>query len=164
MEKGAKAPSEVYLHTAIYRHRPDVNAVAHLHSPAVIALSVAGKEFIPVIYRGSLFGNGVPVYDDCRTIDSWERGTALAETLSDRSAVIMPGHGSVVVAESVKAVLFYSLNFELNAKNQMAAYQMGEEPRKLRNEEIEEGKRLYGKRLFDKLWEYYLDKANLKAQ
>lgn len=155
------APSEVYIHTAIYQSRPDVNAVAHLHSPAVIALSVAKKKFITVIPRGSVFAAGVPIYDDSRTINSLDSGKALAEMLGKRRAVILRAHGAVVVAESVKALLFYALSLELNAREQLAAYQAGEQPCALREEEIRESNRLYGQRLFEKAWDYYVDKAAL---
>lgn len=156
------SPTEVHIHTAIYRCRPDVNAVAHLHSPEVIALSVAGKAYVPVIPRGSIFADGVPLQDDSRSVNSLELGTVLANTLGRRRAVILRGHGSVVVADSVKALLFYSLSLELNARAQLAAYQAGEQPCVLREEEIREGNRLYGQRLFEKAWDYYVDKAALK--
>lgn len=160
--EGSLAPSEIHLHTAIYQRRPDVGAVAHLHSPAVIAFSVTGKTFIPVIYRGYMFGEGVPFYDDSRTISSLNDGKALAETLGQRRAVIMRGHGSVVVADTLPALLYYSLSLELNARNQLAAYQAGVTPLPLRPEEIEEGNRHFGQKSFEKAWKYYVHKAGLK--
>lgn len=160
-EEGTAAPTEVYIHTAIYQRRPDVQAVAHLHSPAVIALSVAKKKFMPVIPRGSVFAEGVPEYDDSRTVNSPASGRALADVLGERRAVILCAHGSVVAAESVKALLFYALSLELNAGDQLAAYHAGEQPRVLREEEIRAGNRLYGQRLFEKAWDYYADKAAL---
>src|SRR5258706_15746224 len=33
MPKGLRTPSEVFIHTEIYRARPEVNAVLHLHPP-----------------------------------------------------------------------------------------------------------------------------------
>lgn len=161
-ETGSLAPSEVYIHTLIYRHRPDVNAIAHTHSPAVIGLSTAGKKFVPIIYRGYIFVDGVPLYDDSRTVCSVDTGKDLAETLGQRQAVIMRGHGSVVVADNMKALLFYSLSLELNAKYQLTVYQTGEQPRPLSREEMEEGKRHFGHKTFEKAWQYYVDKAALK--
>lgn len=165
LEKGAKPPSEVYIHTAVYQRRTDVNAVAHLHSPAIIALSAGGKAFLPVIYRASIFADGVPLYDDCRAITSADRGNALAETLGQKRAAIIRGHGSVVVAESIKALFLTSLYLEDNAKNLIAAYQMGR-PCVLREEELAEGNSLWfwNPRLFEKMWTYYLDKAGIKLQ
>jgi L-ribulose-5-phosphate 4-epimerase len=155
------APSEVYIHTAIYQSRPDVNAVAHLHSQSVIDLGVAGKTFIPVIPRGSVFAAGVPMHDDSSTVNSVKSGMALAELLGKRRAVILRAHGAVVVAESMKALLFYALSLELNARSQLAAFQSGEQPCALRDDEIRESNRLYGQRLFEKAWDYYVDKAAL---
>lgn len=162
LRKESMAPLEVHIHTAIYQRRPDVNAVAHLHSPAVIALSVTGKTFIPVIYRGYMFGAGVPFYDDSRTVGSLNSGKVLAETLGQKSAVIMRGHGSVVVADTLQALLYYSLSLELNARNQLAAYQAGVTPLPLRPEEIEEGNRHFGQKSFEKAWKYYVHKVGLK--
>jgi hypothetical protein len=62
----------------------------------------------------------------------------------------------------VKSLLFYSLFLELNARNQFAAYQIGEQPRTLREEEIEEGNRSHGQRFFEKVWDYYVEKAAIK--
>ena len=162
LEKGTQAPSEIYIHTSIYQRRPDVQAIAHLHSPAVIALSITGKKFLPVIGRGALFAAGVPIYDDTRIVTSPDSGLCLAETLGDRRAVILYGHGSVVVAESVKALFAYALILENNARNQLAACQVGAQPRLLREEEIKEENLLYGQRLFEKIWDYYVHKADLK--
>jgi len=156
-----KPPSEVYIHSTIYRERPDVFSVAHLHSPAIIELSVAGKTFTPVINRGSYFADGVPVYDDCQNIGSDERGLALAQRLGDKKAVIIRGHGSVVVGENIKAVLFGSHFAELNAKYQISAYHMGEEPRALKDNEKSEYSAFWSNRIYEKVWNYYLDKANI---
>src|SRR6478672_4274727 len=35
--------SEILLHLAIYRHRPDVHAVVHSHAPHATAFAVAGE-------------------------------------------------------------------------------------------------------------------------
>ncbi len=162
-EEESFAPAEVHIHTLIYRHRPDVNAVAHTHSPAVIALSTSGKKFIPIIYRSYIFVEGVPLYDNSRTVCSVDSGQNLAETLGQSQAVIMRGHGAVVVGENLKSLLFSSLTLELNAKYQLANYQMGVEPRPLQTEELEEGQRFFSnQRTFDKAWQYYIDKTALR--
>jgi len=43
--------SETPLHTLIYRHRPDVNAIVHTHSPFATSFSVL-HEAIPLICNG----------------------------------------------------------------------------------------------------------------
>jgi len=161
LEEGVKPPSEVFIYTAIYKHFPDVSAVAHLHSPAIISLSVLGKAYVPVIPRGSIFPDGIPVFEDSRLINSRERGLALAKALGSNRAVVLRGHGSVAIAESLKAVLFRAYFSELNAKYQMDAYRAGQEPQRLPEDEIKEANAHYSGRLYDKVWNYFFHKANI---
>ena len=50
------------LHQAIYKLRPDVKAVFHFHSPAVILLSVVGQSIRPMHNYSAIFYQGVPLY------------------------------------------------------------------------------------------------------
>jgi ribulose-5-phosphate 4-epimerase/fuculose-1-phosphate aldolase len=161
MEEGKKLPGEVYIHTSIYRHRPDVMSVAHLHSPSAKILSVTGKDYLPVINHGAIFADGVPIYDDCRHINSPGRGKLMALALGQKRALIFRGHGSVVVAENIKALFAASVHFEENAKNLIEAHRIGE-PIRLKEDEIIEGKRAWNPNRFEKVWSFYLDKTNLR--
>jgi len=162
VSEGTRAPSEIPLHTSIYRMRPDVQAVAHIHSPMVIILSIANKKIIPVVGQGSIFPvSGVPVYDDSRLINSTERGEAMARTLGRERAVVLRAHGATVVGESVEAVFFASFCLEDNAGKLFAAYQIGQ-PKALPSDEIEEGKSVfYTERVYNKAWSYYHDKTGI---
>ncbi len=77
----------------------------------------------------------------------------------------MRSHGSVVAAESVKALFYTCLYLEENARNLITIYQMGE-PHGLKPEELAEGNSqwFWNPRLFDKVWNYYLDKAGLREK
>jgi ribulose-5-phosphate 4-epimerase/fuculose-1-phosphate aldolase len=160
LEGGVKLPSEIHIHTSIYRRREDVKAVAHLHPPATTALSVAGKAYIPVIHHGAIFAGGVPVYDDCAHVNTAEKGDSLATLLGSRRAAIMRGHGAVVVAQSVKGVFFGSVYLEDNAKRLLDAYKMGE-PIALRADELEVGGRIWRQPQFEKIWNYYQEKSGI---
>jgi len=160
LEAGARLPLEIHIHISIYRRRPDVNAIAHLHSPAVIALSAAGKEYVPVIYHGAIFAARVPMYDDCTHVNTAEKGDSLAAILGQGRAAIMRGHGAVVVAESVKGVFLGSVYLEDNAKVLLDAYKIGK-PCVLRENELQAGKRIWRKATFEKIWEYYQEKSGI---
>lgn len=160
LEAGTKVPSEIHIHTSIYRRRADVLAVAHLHPPATTALSVAEKDYVPVMHHGAVFSAGVPVYDDCSHVNTRQKGDALAALLGQRRATIMRGHGAVVVAESVKGAFFGSVYLEDNAEKLMEAHKMGE-PRALREEELEVGDRIWRQPQFEKIWNYYLEKSGV---
>ena len=50
------------LHQAIYKARPDVKAIFHFHSPAVVLLSVVGQSIRPMHNYSAIFYEGVPLY------------------------------------------------------------------------------------------------------
>ncbi|MDP2643937.1 MAG: class II aldolase/adducin family protein [Desulfobacterales bacterium] len=154
-------PSEKHIHTSVYRARPDVNAVAHLHPPVTTALSAAGKAYLPVMHHGAIFADGVPVYDDCRHVNTVARGDAVAALLGPRRrALIMRGHGAVVVAESVRAVFYASVYLEDNAEKLAEAYKIGQ-PVALREEELELNQWAWREPQFQKVWNYYQEKTGI---
>src|SRR5262245_3455819 len=62
------------LHQAIYRVRPDVKAVFHFHSPAVILLSVIGETIRHLHNYSAIFYQGVPLCNGAGQVESaeWE--------------------------------------------------------------------------------------------
>ena len=160
LDENTIVPSEIHIHMAVYRRRPDINTVAHLHPPVTTALSVAGRTYVPVMHHGAIFGTGVPVHDDCGHVNSREKGDALAETLGDHRAMIMRGHGAVVVAESVKAVFFGSVYLEDNARKLSESLKIGE-PIPLREDELKASAGIWRQNQFDKVWQYYQEKSGI---
>jgi ribulose-5-phosphate 4-epimerase/fuculose-1-phosphate aldolase len=169
MDRNAQAPKETPLHVAVYRERPDVRAVSHMHSPMVIILSVIHQKIIPVTPHGTMFPqSGVPVYNDSRLIDTMERGTKVARKLGKGRAVILRAHGAVVAERSIEGVFYVSFCLEDNAQKLYWALNVGR-PRVLRGEELDEYKKAYNRRLnsehpereFTKAWSYYRDKAKI---
>jgi ribulose-5-phosphate 4-epimerase/fuculose-1-phosphate aldolase len=156
--EGIKLPSEIHIHSSIYLVRKDVQAIAHLHSPAVISLSTARRPIFPAIYQGTLFADGIPVYKDARHVNTPDRGNRLAMTLGSAKVVVIRGHGSVVVAENIKTLFFFCIYFEKNAQRLLEAYYAGN-PEPLSIEEQEEGQEaLLKESIINKVWDYYSSK------
>jgi len=162
VNEGDKLPSEKNIHASIYRFRPDINAVAHLHPPVTTALSAAGIEYLPVMHHGAIFDAGVSVYDDCSHVNSVEKGDAVAKTLGDRRAMIIRGHGAVVAAESVKGVFFGSVYLEDNAEKLADIYKMGAVPKVLREDELQACRKIWRQDQFEKVWNYYQEISGIK--
>src|ERR1700741_1743195 len=59
--------AEVFIHTEIMRARADVLAVVHTHPPHAVAFSSLCRKLLPVGHEGSMFCDGLPVFD--RTSD-----------------------------------------------------------------------------------------------
>ena len=71
------------LHQAIYKARPDVKAVFHFHSPAVVLLSVVGQTIRPMHNYSAIFYQGVPLYTGTGQVESPARAGEMAKLLGD---------------------------------------------------------------------------------
>jgi ribulose-5-phosphate 4-epimerase/fuculose-1-phosphate aldolase len=91
--QGRRVPIEWPIHTALHAARPDVLAVAHLHSPFATAFAVARREFRPVLLAGALYANGVPIYPERHLITTHERGEAVARLIGPGRAALLRNHG-----------------------------------------------------------------------
>src|SRR5215510_10694604 len=129
---GRKVNGERYIHGEIYKARPDVQAVIHSHSQAVIPFSVAGVALRPVIAQAGFLPLETPNFEirDARgdergmLVTSLARGAALAKTLGSAPVALMRGHGNVVVGASVKQATVYAAYTDINARMQAAALQL----------------------------------------
>lgn len=125
---------ERFIHGSIYRARPDVGAVVHSHSPAVIPFGVVrGAELRPVFHMASFLGGGVPVFeirnaagrDNDMLVRDEPLGAALARTLAGSTTVLMRGHGSTTVGATVQEAVFRAVYAEINARIQADALRLG---------------------------------------
>src|SRR5438045_8002334 len=57
---GRKPYAERFIHGAVYEARPDVHAVVHNHSPAVIPFGVTRTPLRPVMHMCASMGTEVP--------------------------------------------------------------------------------------------------------
>jgi ribulose-5-phosphate 4-epimerase/fuculose-1-phosphate aldolase len=151
--RGDEPPSELHIHREILRARPDVGAVAHSHPKYVVALSVAGHTLVPVTVDGQFLPLKTPMLDDARLINSEERGALVARTLGDASAVVLRGHGLIVVGRNVEEATTRLILAESNAWTQYTASALGE-PRVLRPDELVDLNHSYDEKAVRKSWHY----------
>ena len=61
--KGKTSYKERFIHSEIYRARPDVNAVVHCHTPSLIPFGVTKKPLRPMYHQSAFLAAGVPVFE-----------------------------------------------------------------------------------------------------
>lgn len=128
--KGRRVNGERYIHGEIYKARPEVKAVIHSHSQAVIPLSLTPIKMKPVVAQAGFLPLETPNFEireareaggrGMQVTDS-KRGAALAKTLGPHPVVLMRGHGETVVGKSVKQSVVYAVYVDINAKMQTQA-------------------------------------------
>ena len=132
--RGRTAYLERFIHSEIYRVHPEVQAVVHSHSPAVIPFGVVGVALRPIFHLGGFLGVGVPVFEirdaggpaTDMLIRNPGLGAALAKTLGSAPVALLRGHGDVVVGRSVKEAVFRAVYTEVNARLEIEALRLGQ--------------------------------------
>lgn len=124
---------ERFIHGEIYRVRPDVMSIVHCHAPALIPFGITKIPLRPVYHNSFFVGEGVPVFeireaggDTDMLVSTPELGRALAKTLGNKPAVLMRGHGAVIVGKSIIETVARSVYLEVNARVQAQAMAMGQ--------------------------------------
>jgi HCOMODA/2-hydroxy-3-carboxy-muconic semialdehyde decarboxylase len=126
---------ERYIHGEIYRARPDVMAVVHSHSPSVVPFSaVKSNPLRPLCHMSGFIGKGAPIFEirdvagnaSDLLITNPELGAALSKSLGSNTVVLMRGHGSTVVAPTLKQAVYRAVYVEVNAKLQADASRLGD--------------------------------------
>lgn len=131
--RGRKPYLERYIHSEIYRARPDVIAIVHSHSPALIPFGVTGTSLKPVYHMSGFLGRTTPIFEIREAggpatdmlIRDRKLGAALAKSLGPSSFALMRGHGSVAVGNALKQVVYRAIYAEINARLQAEAMRLG---------------------------------------
>jgi ribulose-5-phosphate 4-epimerase/fuculose-1-phosphate aldolase len=124
--------TERFIHGEIYKARPDVKAVVHCHCLEVSPFAATSVPLQPMYHMGYFIGEGVPVFEIRKTagitdmlISTPQLGRALAQTLGNKSAALMRGHGAAVAADSLRLVVGKAYYLNVNARLQWQAMQLG---------------------------------------
>jgi L-fuculose-phosphate aldolase len=112
--------SEVFIHSEIFKARPDVQCSIHTHSPYCVALSASGRPLKCYSQPSALFHEALGIYTDTiALIRSPEMGAAVARALDSHRAVLLKNHGIVAVGTSIAEAVITAIMLENAAMVQM---------------------------------------------
>lgn len=146
---------EVRIHQHIYRRRPDVGGVVRSMPRDVMTLSAAGITPASRHGMGAYFSPGVPLWDDVQLVRTDAQAAGVADTLADRTAVVMRGNGAVVAAADLQAavVLTWYLEDAARIELQLRAAGLADSRMPLSHDEAARRATREG-RIFERMWEY----------
>lgn len=149
------------IHTEIMRARPDVNSIVHTHPEYSLAFAATGLPLLPLSHDGAHF---VPpdiarFTETTDLVSTPELGRALAETVGDRNAALMPGHGIVTVATDVGKATALAVRLERSCRIALLA---GAGAKGSSDEEALQ-KRARDARTLDAAWAYLSRRADVTA-
>lgn len=131
-QRGRSIYSERFIHSEIYKARPDVHAILHSHSPTVIPFGASNVPLKPIVNTAGFLSPEVPVFEMRRfagsrslLVTDAKVGKALADTLGNRTVALMRGHGNVVVGPNIRRMVSRAIYTEVNARLQLQALALG---------------------------------------
>jgi ribulose-5-phosphate 4-epimerase/fuculose-1-phosphate aldolase len=152
--------TELWIHARIYAARPDVGGVAHVHSPACVALGQTGQPLAILHNGGTVFSDGVPLFERVGLIRSRELGDQVAQALGASRGMLLRGHGANVAEPDVRSAAVNACLLEEAADIQLRALAaVGGDPRRLSGFSTEDAVRV--REEFDstgprqRAWDYY---------
>ena len=164
--RGRASYSERFIHSEIYRARPDVMAIVHCHTPSLIPFAATNTQLLAMYHMAAFVAEGVPVWD-IRTMGVTDLlvrdarlGRALAQTLGARPVALMRVHGAVVVANSIPNVVGRSAYLDLDARAQAQAIALGG---KIRSVDLAEAKlRMADPNEYSRAWELWKNELDAR--
>lgn len=124
--------SERVIHGALYRARPDVNAICHHHAPAIMPFCLADLQLKVVTQLGATIGKHVPLWDQRDEFGATnhlvvreDEAESLANCLGQSAIVLMKRHGATVVASDLRELAFRTIYCCRDAELQLRAMAYG---------------------------------------
>ena len=106
------------IHGEIYRARHEINAVFHVHSPAMVAVSAIKEGLMPLSQWALHFYERLGYHDyDSLALDSTQ-GNALVADLGRHKSLLLRNHGAITCGTTIQEALFYLYHLEQACKTQ----------------------------------------------
>lgn len=143
------------VHQAVYKAREDVGSVIHFHSSAVVLLTILGHTIRPMHNYSAIFYEGVPVFEGTGQVESPERAGDIVGILGLAKAVLLRGHGAVVVGRTIREACILALYLEESARLQVEALKLGS-PKFIEEKEAERiARRTFKPTSNERAWEHF---------
>jgi len=110
------------IHSNIYKNRPDVNAIFHLHTPASVAVSSMKEGLMPISQWALHFYEKIGYHDyNSLALDNQIHGSDLLKDLGNKKVMLMRNHGMLTCGKTIMEAMFYAYHLEMACKTQILA-------------------------------------------
>ncbi len=135
---GGKPSSETKMHLAVYRTRPDVQAIVHAHPPTATGFAACHIRLDQdVILPEVVFGLGRIGFAEYGTPTTDEIPNAVVKEIPDCEALILANHGALTVGPDVMQAYYRMEVLEMYAKVTLVTRILGE-PKPLMSDAVSE--------------------------
>lgn len=112
------------IHGAVYQARPDINAVFHIHTPEIVAVSACERGLLPISQWALHFHDRVSYHPyDSLALENTE-GKRMAQNLGSNNTMLLRNHGSLTCGRTVEETMFYTYHLQKACETQCLALAM----------------------------------------
>jgi len=116
-------PGEVKMHSCIYKNRPDVMSVVHVHPKFTVIMSSLKQTLVPMVQEGAaLVLNPLPVYPKAKVVTTEEEGQEVARLLGQHKMILLQGHGAATTGADLQESCMAMIHLEHQAEMNYYAY------------------------------------------
>lgn len=131
-----KPSSEMFMHVAIYRERPDVGAIVHAHPPIATGYAVAGRQLPAAVLAEIVTSLGCIPTASYGTPSTRDLAEAVAAPIRTYDALLLANHGALTVGESLRRAEERMFQLEHFAEVSLVSHLLGG-PRAFSVEEVD---------------------------
>ncbi len=114
------------IHGNIYKARPDIKSIFHIHTPEIVAVSACAQGLMPLSQWALHFHGKVAYHDyDSLALDN-AQGNQLTKDLGDNFTLLLRNHGSITCGRTLQEALFYTYHLQLACKTQCLTLAMNQ--------------------------------------
>lgn len=114
------------IHGNIYKKRPDINAIFHLHTVSGVAVSAMACGLLPLSQFALHFYGGLAYHPyDSLTLEQDRQGENLGKDLGLKKALILQNHGTLTCGATIQEAFLYMYFLEKACQVQCAVLNCG---------------------------------------
>ena len=111
-------PTGYLTHSSLYKDRPDINAIFHIHTPAIVAVSALQEGLLALSQWALHFYDRMAYHHYDSLILKNQQGAKLAEDLGDHYVMLLRHHGALITGRTIQEAMFYTYHLEQACQTQ----------------------------------------------
>lgn len=113
------------IHGSIYQARPEIQAIFHIHSPHIVAVSALEDGLLPLNQWALHFYGKIGYHEyDSLALNRDMQGQQMVQDLGDKYVLMLRHHGSVTCGRTIQEALFYTYHLEKACQTQCLTLSM----------------------------------------
>lgn len=115
------------IHGPVYKERSDINAIFHIHTPEIAAVSACEKGLLPLSQWALHFYNKMAYHNYNSLNLQDEQSIQIVKDLQTKYVMLLRNHGSLTCGKTVQEAMFYTYHLQKSCETQCLALSMNQD-------------------------------------